>query len=176
MTTVYISEENLKSLVHHKLHTAGLDADTAQQVTDVLVHADITGVHSHGVMRVEHYCTRLAAGGLNKTAQFSIEQISPSVAILDSDDGMGHSALINATEHAIKLAQEEGLGFVSIKNTSHCGALSYFAEMITNKGLVAIVMTQTDTCVAPHGVMAAPSAFWELTPSPSVSRWKTAIR
>lgn len=23
--------------------------------------------------------------------------------------------------------------------------------MITNKGLVAIVMTQTDTCVAPHG-------------------------
>ena len=54
MTTVYVSEENLKSLVHHKLHTAGLDADTAQQVTDVLIHADITGVHSHGVMRVEH--------------------------------------------------------------------------------------------------------------------------
>lgn len=173
MTTVYVSEENLKSLVHHKLHTAGLDTDTTQQVTDVLVHADITGVHSHGVMRVEHYCTRLAAGGLNKAPQFSIEQISPSVAILDSDDGMGHSALISATEHAIKLAQQEGLGFVSVKNTSHCGALSYFAEMITNKGLVAIVMTQTDTCVAP---MAAPSAFWELTPSPLVSRWKTAIR
>ena len=76
MTTVYVSEESLKSLVHHKLHTAGLDADTAQQVTDVLIHADITGVHSHGVMRVEHYCTRLAAGGLNKAPQFSIEQIS----------------------------------------------------------------------------------------------------
>ena len=151
MTTVYVSEENLKSLVHHKLHTAGLDTDTIQQVTDVLVHADITGVHSHGVTRVEHYCTRLAAGGLNKAPQFSIEQISPSVAILDSDDGMGHSALISATEHAIKLAQQEGLGFVSVKNTSHCGALSYFAEMITHKGLVAIVMTQTDTCVAPHG-------------------------
>ena len=43
MTTVYVSEESLKSLVHHKLHTAGLDADTAQQVTDVLIHADITG-------------------------------------------------------------------------------------------------------------------------------------
>lgn len=36
MTTVYVSEENLKSLVHHKLHTAGLDTDTTQQVTDVL--------------------------------------------------------------------------------------------------------------------------------------------
>ncbi len=49
MTTVYVSEENLKSLVHHKLHTAGLDTDTTQQVTDVLVYADITGVHSHGL-------------------------------------------------------------------------------------------------------------------------------
>ena len=128
MTTVYVSEENLKSLVHHKLHTAGLDTDTTQQVTDVLVHADITGVHSHGVMRVEHYCTRLAAGGLNKAPQFSIEQISPSVAILDSDDGMGHSALISATEHAIKLAQQEGLGFVSVKNTSSLWCVILFCR------------------------------------------------
>lgn len=92
MTTVYVSEENLKSLVHHKLHTAGLDTDTIQQVTDVLVHADITGVHSHGVMRVEHYCTRLAAGGLNKAPQFSIEQISPSVAFstLTTEWGIPH--------------------------------------------------------------------------------------
>ncbi len=74
MTTVYVSEENLKSLVHHKLHTAGLDTDTTQQVTDVLVHADITGVHSHGVMRVEHYCTRLAAGGLNKARSLALSK------------------------------------------------------------------------------------------------------
>ncbi|MEA7571631.1 hypothetical protein ONJ95_26330, partial [Salmonella enterica subsp. enterica serovar Virginia] len=42
---------------------------------------------------------------------------SPSVAILDSDDGMGHCALIKATDHAISLARETGLGFVSVKNT-----------------------------------------------------------
>ncbi|MEZ7214649.1 Ldh family oxidoreductase [Klebsiella spallanzanii] len=151
MSTVYVKEENLKSLVYAKLFSAGLDEQTAQQVTDVLVHADLTGVHSHGVMRVEHYCTRLKAGGLNKEARFSIEQISPSVAILDSDDGMGHSALIKAADHAIQLAQNHGLGFVGVKNTSHCGALSYFAERVANRGMIVLVMTQTDTCVAPHG-------------------------
>ncbi|MEO3990191.1 Ldh family oxidoreductase [Pseudocitrobacter cyperus] len=151
MSTVYVSESDLKALALAKLTSAGLDETTAKQVTDVLVHADITGVHSHGVMRVEHYCTRLKAGGLNKKAHFSIAQISPSAAVFDSDDGMGHSALIGATEHAIKLAKETGLGFVSVKNTSHCGALSYFAEMATSQGMIAIVMTQTDTCVAPHG-------------------------
>ena len=151
MTTQLIFAEELNKLAFDKLHGAGLDQETAQKVADVLVHADITGVHSHGVMRIEHYCKRLAAGGLNKTANFSIEQISPSVAILDSDDGMGHAALIAATEHGIKLAAETGLGFVSVKNTSHCGALSYFMEQATDQGMIAIAMTQTDTCVAPYG-------------------------
>lgn len=151
MSTVFVKEAELKNLVVKKLTLAGLDTKVAQEVTDVLIHADKTGVHSHGVIRVEHYCTRLQAGGLNPAAKMHFEGISPSVAILDSDDGMGHSALIAATDHAVALAAETGLGFVSIKNTSHCGALSYFIERATREGKIAIAMTQTDTCVAPHG-------------------------
>lgn len=151
MTTKYVKQDELKTLAVKKLLEAGLDNKVADEVATVLVHADATGVHSHGVMRVEHYCTRLKAGGLNKEAKISIEQISPSVSVLDSDDGMGHSALIAATEHAIELAEETGLGFVSVKNTSHCGALSYFIQQATDAGKIAISMTQTDTCVAPHG-------------------------
>ncbi len=63
MSSVLIKEDELKALVLTKLTRAGLDDNTAREVTDVLVHADMTGVHSHGVMRVEHYCTRLQAGG-----------------------------------------------------------------------------------------------------------------
>ncbi|GLT15315.1 Ldh family oxidoreductase [Vibrio algivorus] len=151
MSMKRIDAIRLKSLVISKLSNAGLDEKTCDEVADVLIHADRTGVHSHGVMRVEHYCTRLNAGGLNKAPNFFIEQISPSVAIFDSDDGMGHSALIAATDHGIELAKETGVGFVSVKNTSHCGALSYFVEQATSQGLIAIAMTQTDTCVAPYG-------------------------
>ncbi len=150
-STVFVKEEMLRVLAKDKLVKAGLPEVTAEEVTDVLVHADRTGVHSHGVMRVEHYCKRVKEGGLNPNAAFSVEKISPSVAVLDSDDGMGHSALMAATKQGIEMASETGLGFVSIKNTSHCGALSYFCEMVTQKGMIAIAMTQTDTCVAPHG-------------------------
>ncbi|MDI5829741.1 hypothetical protein MJN51_39100, partial [Salmonella enterica subsp. enterica serovar Kentucky] len=55
----------------------------------------LTGISFAGTLFV---LTRLNAGGLNPKATFSIEQISPSVAILDSDDGMGHCALIKATD------------------------------------------------------------------------------
>ena len=151
MSTIQVNETELRELSLRKLTEAGLSEKTAGEVVDVLVHADKTGVHSHGVMRIEHYCQRLNEGGLNKEPNFNIDQVSPSVAVFDSDDGMGHSALIAATEHAIKLAEETGLGFVSVKNGSHCGALSYYMEQATSKGLIGISMTQTDTCVAPHG-------------------------
>lgn len=65
MSTILVKENELKALAFNKLTQAGLDAQTAQQVADVLVHADITGVHSHGVIRVEHYCTRRAQSKSN---------------------------------------------------------------------------------------------------------------
>lgn len=151
MSNIMIKEKELKALVVKKLSAAGLDEKTSKQVADVLVFADSTGVHSHGVMRVEHYCNRIAQGGMNVTPEFSVEQISPSLAVFDCDDGMGHSGLIAATEHAIKLASETGLGWVSVKNASHCGALAYYMNKITEQNMIGIAMTQTDTCVAPYG-------------------------
>ncbi|RKF17947.1 Ldh family oxidoreductase [Alginatibacterium sediminis] len=151
MTVHNVEIQKLTQLTFDRLHEVGLSKEVAQEVADVLVHADSRGVHSHGVMRVEHYCKRIAEGGLNIDAKMAIEKVSPCVSILDSDDGMGHSALIAATNEAMSLAKENALGFVSVKNTSHCGALSYFAKMATDQNLIAIVMTQTDTCVAPHG-------------------------
>lgn len=41
MSTVLVKENELKALAFNKLTQAGLDAQTAQQVADVLVHADI---------------------------------------------------------------------------------------------------------------------------------------
>ncbi|TMX42115.1 ureidoglycolate dehydrogenase [Vibrio sp. Hep-1b-8] len=151
MEMIRVNKEELRDLSITKLLEAGLEAEVASDVVDVLIHADKTGVHSHGVMRVDHYCHRLNEGGLNKSAEFSIEQISPSVAIFDADDGMGHPAMIAATNHAIELAKETGVGFVSVKNGSHCGALSYFMEQATEQGMIGMSMTQTDTCVAPYG-------------------------
>ena len=54
------SEENLKSLVHHKLHTAGLDTDTTQQVTDVLVR---TRSYRYGI-HVVFECRNIIAPAL----------------------------------------------------------------------------------------------------------------
>jgi len=69
-------EEALKALVVKRLGEAGMPESQAAVVADVLVYADLRGVYSHGVMRVEHYAARIRAGGMNLRPVFRIEQLN----------------------------------------------------------------------------------------------------
>lgn len=151
MSEKIIEVQELTEITAKKLIAAGFRPADANTVADVLVYADKRGVHSHGVMRVEHYCTRLAKGGLNPVPHITIEEKTPVISIVDSDDGMGHVACKIATKHGISVAKKFGMAMVVVKRTSHCGALAYYAEMAAREDIISIGMTQTDKCVVPFG-------------------------
>ncbi len=148
---VFVKQNELLMLAESKLSAAGLNKEQAAMVADILVYADSRGVHSHGVMRVEHYCKRIEAGGINVQPKRQLKEISSSAAVYDDDDGMGHVGMYEAMKVAIDMAKKNVIAFVGVKNTSHCGALSYFVEQATEQGMIGIAMTQTDKCVAPPG-------------------------
>ncbi len=60
-----VSESELRSLIGNKLQRAGLSQEQAEGVADVLVFADLRGIHSHGAMRTEYYAERIVKGGMN---------------------------------------------------------------------------------------------------------------
>jgi ureidoglycolate dehydrogenase (NAD+) len=151
MTDILVNEKELRLLVQNRLLEAELNETHSKLVADVLVHADLRGVRSHGVIRTEHYVTRLNSGSLNKKPNFSLQNIKSGAAVLDADDGMGHAACDLAMSHAIDIAKETGISMVGVKNGSHCGALSYFVLQAANKGMIGIATTHTDKCVAPFG-------------------------
>ncbi len=151
MQDIRVQEKELRSLVKTKLTNGGLNEVDAGIVADVLVHADIRGVRSHGVMRTEHYVTRLAAGSLNKNPTFGFTKLRPGAGLLDADDGMGHPACLEAMNRACELAKESGIAMVGVHNGSHCGALSYFMLQAISKNMIGIGVTHTDKCVAPFG-------------------------
>ncbi|MGD6893613.1 ureidoglycolate dehydrogenase [Bacillus infantis] len=151
MADVIVAHDQLKELVVKKLTKAGLREDNAAVVADVLVHADLRGVSSHGVLRTEHYVKRLTEGGMNPDPQFSAKNTAPSTAIFDGDDGMGHVVAKEAMDHAIGLAKENGIGMVTAINSSHCGALSYFVQQAAESNMVGLAMTHTDKVVVPFG-------------------------
>ncbi len=151
MQDVLVDEKELRSLVGNRLEGAGLNASDAKTVADVLVHADLRGVRSHGIIRTEHYVKRLTAGSLNKKPTFSFKKIRLGAGLLDADDGMGHVACLEAMDQACNLASESGIAMVGVENGSHCGALSYFLLHAIKKGMIGMAATHTDKCVAPYG-------------------------
>lgn len=151
MPDVIVQYDELKSLAIKKLMKANVSEEHASVVADVLVHADLRGVSSHGVLRMEHYVKRMNEGGVNPNPEFKVEDRGKTGAFFDGDNGMGHVIAKEAMDKAIDLAKKNGIGMVGIVNSSHCGALSYFAEQAAGDDVVSMVMTQTDSAVVPFG-------------------------
>ncbi|MFJ8244465.1 ureidoglycolate dehydrogenase [Peribacillus asahii] len=151
MATVTIQAEEAKQLVIKKLIEAGLNEGHAEKVAEVLVHADLRNVNSHGVLRTEHYVNRLQAGGINPDAQISFQSTGPVTGIVDGDDGFGHVIGDVAMDHAIEMARNNGVGMVTVMNSSHCGALSYFVQKAADAKLIGVAMSHTDKIVVPFG-------------------------
>ncbi|MFB5191948.1 ureidoglycolate dehydrogenase [Alicyclobacillus fastidiosus] len=151
MANVVVQQQMLRSLVAEKLEQVGVPAGDAATVADVLVHADLRGVHSHGVLRTEHYVRRVCEGGLNIHPDIAFQNTGPVTGVLDGDDGFGHVIAKQAMRHAIELAKNNGLGAVGVINSSHCGALSYFVNQAVEENLIGMAMTHTDTNVVPFG-------------------------
>lgn len=151
MTTVTIQAEEAKRLVIKQLTKVGLNEENAGKIAEVLVHADLRNVNSHGVLRTEHYVNRLLAGGINPDAQISYQKTGPVTGVVDGDDGFGHVIGEVAMDHAIEMARNNGVGMVTVFNSSHCGALSYFVQKATDAKLIGIAMSHTDKIVVPFG-------------------------
>ncbi|MBD2862681.1 ureidoglycolate dehydrogenase [Paenibacillus oceani] len=151
MKTKIAFREQIAERCVHKLTASGVGKDEAEFVADVLVHADLRGVESHGVMRLEHYIAKIEAGGINPRPDIKLSRPTPALAIVHGDDGLGHLVAGKAMETAIQLAREHGIGLVSVNGSSHCGALSYYVKMAASHRLIALMMVNTDKLVVPFG-------------------------
>lgn len=151
MTSTFISRDELLDLCVKVFTHAGVPAEHASIAADVLVHANLRGVDSHGVLRVAHYVNKIAQGGINPVPVLQVRDTGPVTAIVDGADGLGHVVAHRAMETAIERALDKGVGVVGAINSSHCGALSYFLQMAVRRNLIAIVMSNTDKAAAPFG-------------------------
>lgn len=151
MGSVRIKIEEAKQLTLKKLIDAGLDHKQASKITEVLIHADVRGVSSHGILRLEHYINRLKKGGVNGNPEIKVSYTGPVTAIVDGDNGFGHIVADKAMEVAMELAKEKGVGMIVAYDSSHCGALSYYVKKAADEKLIGIVMSQTDKIMVPYG-------------------------
>ncbi len=146
-----ISADELKTLVSAIFQSRRLSERDSGIMAESLIHANLRGTDSHGVMRTPHYIQRVDMGSINPRPETCSERTGPSTATMDGGHGFGAVTNWDAMGLAIDIAKESGIGFVGVNRSNHCGALSFFAHRAMEAGLIGIVFTQTDKGVVPFG-------------------------
>src|SRR3546814_7624196 len=83
MTLERIEQSRLTDLTIKALQTYGLSEPDARSTAEILVLADMFGLHTHGVSRVESYGERLELGGIKASAQMKVEKCAPAISKVD---------------------------------------------------------------------------------------------
>ena len=124
--------------------------EDAEIVADVLISADKRGIDSHGIGRFKPiYVDRIDDGILNVKTKIDIIKESPTTALLDGNDGLGHVISKKAMEMAIKKAQMYGMGMVVVRNSSHYGFAGYYPLMAVENNMIGITGTNARPSIAP---------------------------
>ncbi len=150
-TTQRIPAEKLKALVVGVLAAKGAPPADAEIVADCLLTANLSGVDSHGVVRLAHYVRRLESGTITPRPQITFERRAPSLGIVDGGHGLGHVVAYRACTEAMALAAETGSGAVAIRNSSHFGMTGFYIKRLVEAGYMAMMMTDTDAFLIPFG-------------------------
>jgi LDH2 family malate/lactate/ureidoglycolate dehydrogenase len=101
----------------------------------------LRGVSSHGITRIPVYVKRLRLGLLNARPNIVVTSNSPATAHVDGDNGMGAVVATKAMDIAVHLAQENGVGLVTVYHSNHFGMAARYVKQAFRKGMAAIVLS-----------------------------------
>lgn len=128
----------------------GVPARDASVCADVLITSDKFGIDSHGVSRLKPiYYDRIKQGIQLPRTRFEIVRQTPTTAVIDGHNGMGHVIAVRAMELAIKKAKKYGLGMTAVRNSTHYGIAGYHALLAAKAGMIGVTGTNARPSVAP---------------------------
>ena len=152
MTERYtVSAEKLTEIVTAIFQKNGLTSDDASTLAESLVEANVRGMHSHGVLRVENYVKKLQVGSTNPHPNIRIVRETPVSAVLDGDNGLGAIVSVRAMELCRKKAEESGIACVTVRNSNHYGTSAYYCERMAKDDMIAFSCSNGEPIMAPPG-------------------------
>ncbi|QLF70545.1 Ldh family oxidoreductase [Peteryoungia desertarenae] len=141
----------LDRFIRTVLDAVGVDAASRDAATRAMLHGSRLGVDSHGVRLLDHYVSVFEGGRVNKAPRPTFRRTFAGVGRLDADNGHGALGAYLGMQHAIALAEEAGIGAVSVCNSSHFGPAGAFALEAAEKGYIGITFCNSDSFVRLHG-------------------------
>ena len=146
-----LAEAELLALGARAFRGLGLPDVDASKVARILVMADLFGLTTHGLSRIESYGERLAAGGINARPQIAVEKVAPALVRIDGGNGVGPLVGMCALETAMEAARACGVGVALARASNHFGPISPYALIAAEAGFASIIGSNATTTIAPWG-------------------------
>jgi 3-dehydro-L-gulonate 2-dehydrogenase len=141
---VFISAEQMKSEFVRILINNGFTDTKAEICAEVFTVNSLEGVYSHGVNRFTRFVGNIRKGYVKPDAEPSMIKSSGSLEQWNGNLGPGPLNALFATERAMKLASENGIGLVAIGNTNHWMRGGTYGWHAARKGYAFIGWTNTE--------------------------------
>jgi len=170
VTDLRYPAQGLREFATRLLQGAGLAAERAQIVAEVLLEADLLGHDTHGLDMLARYLDEIASGRMAREGEPETLRDSGSALTWDGRRLPGPWLVKRAIATARERLAAHPTVTVVIRCSHHIGCLQAYLKPITDEGLV-ILLTCSDPSgagVTPHGGVAS-----RLTPNPLAAGFPT---
>jgi LDH2 family malate/lactate/ureidoglycolate dehydrogenase len=139
----------LRAFARDLLEAARLPRDAAELMADSLIAANLRGTDSHGVQLLPLYVEAVEAGRVNPAAAGHVVCESGGCVLYDGENGVGHVVARRCSDDAVRLANEHGIGAVTVRESNHFGAAAFWTRRIADRGCIGMAMCNATPLVAP---------------------------
>ncbi len=146
---VVLTAERLKAFAVRILEAGGVPADYADLVATSLVASNLRGVDSHGVQLLVFYLEHIQLHNMDVHAKGQIVSEVGSCVVYDGANGLGQVVSAESVRHAIRVAKQNGISIVTVRDSNHFGAAAYWAQQIADAGMIGISLCNATPLVAP---------------------------
>jgi LDH2 family malate/lactate/ureidoglycolate dehydrogenase len=162
MSATY-SAPSLTAFATRLLTAAGLSADKADAVAQILVEGDLMGHTTHGLQLLGAYLTDLESGAMTRDGEPEVLADVPAAVTWDGRRLPGPWLVLRAMAVATERARLCGTGTVVIRRSHHIACLAAYLKRATDQGLLMML-----TCSDPNAASVAPYGGLDavFTPNP----------
>ena len=148
-TFVYRAEDLYDFMVRFFVKL-GVPEPRAEITAEILQSADLRGVSSHGMIRLQtYYGSRLQKGLIDPLASGVIERENLASISINGNNGLGQVIAKDAMNRCIEKAKQTGIAMVTVSNSNHYGIAGYYAMMALEHEMIGISLTNSQPLVAP---------------------------
>jgi L-lactate dehydrogenase len=143
----------LTDFARRLLERAGVRADIAADIADVLVAGDLMGHTTHGLALLAPYLAEIEKGAMATSGEPAIVSARPAAQTWDGGRLPGPWLTLHALDAAIAMAKISGTGTVVVRRAHHIACLAAYLLRATERGMIALVQSSDPTvaAVVPHG-------------------------